>query len=1119
MNRFFYHFFCFLLLTLSLECTAQTQDNFSDGNFTSNPNWVGDDSLFKVNSSFQLQLAATASASSEAYLSTKFSMEPSLEWNVFVRLAFAPSTQNTARFYLCSDTSNLKSTQGAYYIQLGGSTGSSDSISLYKQTPSGKICLLKGRPSTFGKTTNSANIKVKRDATGLWQLFTDTSNKQEFVLEGSMVDTSLLPGNNLGFWCKFTSGNNQNFYFDNVYVGAPLLDTLAPQITQINLLDSTHIECVFNEKIISPSPSQIGLQPAFKIDSIQLNGLVLKLVLATAIPQDLMLQITLNQLSDLAGNKLDTQLVILSHFVKKGELILTEFMADPEPVVAMPNAEFVEVFNSSSRALSCHAFSLSDASGSYFMPAFTLGSNQFAIACKATDSSLFAPFGQIISMPNFPSLNNSGDQLILKNQFQQTLDSISYDLNWYQTLSKQNGGYSLELINANLRCKGSQNWQACNSNLGATPGQKNSNWQTQADTIAPIIKALSLLSETELEVDFNEAILLPSSCDSCILLNGIPSSFLIKNSNSIVVQTLDSMKHLEHYSLLVKNVKDCSGNSALQSQEFVFYQTKPALQNQLLMTEIYFDESKVGQFPNADFIELFNRSKYALNLKGMRLSDEVSSHVLPEYCIKPNEYLIVCHQKYEPDFRPFGNVLGLATFPSLSSRDVVTLKDSFGFILNQVQYTQSFLDNTAALFSCSIELVNIEKPCEGSLSWQACRNKDGATPGSRNSVVNSSDFSKEIKLLRLFCLSDTELVLRFNSSIDSLSIAQKGNFVLNEHDTATYFSYYKNSLSSVLLRFANPIDSVESSILTILDAQNCGQKLGSNMRSEAFQNTLEPMAGDIVINEILVNPKTGYYDFLELYNTSAKTLNLTNLVLFKCLNEQPRQDITAFASNGIMILPFEYLVITEKANLLLQQYPNCKEGSIIEHSLPAMNDDEGIVVLQRQDELCIDSIAYSDKMHLSFLNQTEGISLEKINPFELGINTNNWTSASEESGYGTPGQRNSQYSILEKASASFKAKEPYFSPDEDGQQDVMVFSYCCNQEQSVGSLSIYSSEGVLTKTICRSRVLGTEGELHWFGETNEGKRAGIGNYIALWQVFTEDGMTSEKRVCFSLLSK
>ena len=57
----------FVLFT-SIQSIGQLNDNFSDGDFTSNPAWIGQDSLFKVNSTGELQLNDTASITNEAFL-------------------------------------------------------------------------------------------------------------------------------------------------------------------------------------------------------------------------------------------------------------------------------------------------------------------------------------------------------------------------------------------------------------------------------------------------------------------------------------------------------------------------------------------------------------------------------------------------------------------------------------------------------------------------------------------------------------------------------------------------------------------------------------------------------------------------------------------------------------------------------------------------------------------------------------------------------------------------------------------------------------------------------------------------------------------------------------------
>jgi hypothetical protein len=166
----------------------------------------------------------------------------------------------------------------------------------------------------------------------------------------------------------------------------------------------------------------------------------------------------------------------------------------------------------------------------------------------------------------------------------------------------------------------------------------------------------------------------------------------------------------------------------------------------------------------------------------------------------------------------------------------------------------------------------------------------------------------------------------------------------------------------------------------------------------------------------------------------------------------------------------------------------------------------------------LDSIAYSEKMHLSFINQKEGVSLEKINPFIIGFEPNNWSSAAEDYGFASPCRQNSQYRKSNQ-SGDFNLDEPYFSPDGDGISDIMGFSYQSEEVRALGKLLIYNQEGILVKQICNSLVLANRGELSWTGEDQNGKKAPIGIYLACWIVYAEDGSAKQSIKSFSLLGK
>jgi hypothetical protein len=75
---------------------------------------------------------------------------------------------------------------------------------------------------------------------------------------------------------------------------------------------------------------------------------------------------------------------------------------------------------------------------------------------------------------SFPSLNNAGDDVVLKDSNGNEIDKLTYTDDWYQDLIKKSGGYSLELINPNDPCSDASNWIASTSSSGGTPGFQNS---------------------------------------------------------------------------------------------------------------------------------------------------------------------------------------------------------------------------------------------------------------------------------------------------------------------------------------------------------------------------------------------------------------------------------------------------------------------------------------------------------------------------------------------------------------------------------------------------------------------------------------------------------------------
>ena len=115
MTRFFLIIFTFLFFIIS---KAQVTDNFTDGDYTTNPTWtVSAPTDFTVTAG-QLKSANTTTNSS-FYISTTNTLTANCVWEFWVNLQFATSGANYVDAYLMADNSNLLSTTlNGYFVRI-----------------------------------------------------------------------------------------------------------------------------------------------------------------------------------------------------------------------------------------------------------------------------------------------------------------------------------------------------------------------------------------------------------------------------------------------------------------------------------------------------------------------------------------------------------------------------------------------------------------------------------------------------------------------------------------------------------------------------------------------------------------------------------------------------------------------------------------------------------------------------------------------------------------------------------------------------------------------------------------------------------------------------------------
>lgn len=263
---------------------------------------------------------------------------------------------------------------------------------------------------------------------------------------------------------------------------------------------------------------------------------------------------------------------------------------------------------------------------------------------------------------------------------------------------------------------------------------------------------------------------------------------------------------------------------------------------------------------------------------------------------------------------------------------------------------------------------------------------------------------------------------------------------------------------------------------------------------------------DVVINEILFNPKSGGSDYIELYNRSDRPIDLAALYLSNKNSSGNYGVLKKLCDTVQYLMPSGYAVFTENAdNLGLYYFVKNPDAVIVVASLPSYPNAEGNVVLLTKQEVVIDDVPYKEDWQFPLLASAEGVALERVDPDASSNDKSNWRSAASDAGYGTPGYQNSNYQLFEKPILHLTITPHVFSPDGDGIDDVATIEYTTPENGYVANVFIYDAMGRQVRHLVKNAMLGTVGHFTWNGLDEKAQRLPVGQYIVYTELFNLQG--------------
>lgn len=429
------------------------------------------------------------------------------------------------------------------------------------------------------------------------------------------------------------------------------------------------------------------------------------------------------------------------------QVVITEIMAAPRS----GEAEWVEIHNLSSQAVDLKDCTIHDATGK-LLPVSDR-SRLLHPDARLVLSEHWPPGDRwdippdsVLVPDRLPSLNNSGDDIVLCRAEGTVLDSIHYAGSWLG-----DRGVSLERIHPD-RPHAKENWAPCTDPSGATPGRSNS--------VAPPPFDLRLREASvhgdsiQLQIE-NRGTARPSSAEVKILLTAAdrqprvllrgefpppePASF------KTVAYPLPSISPGRHVLLAVL---DCPEDMRTANDSLLFSVHVPLRRHALLINEIMFEPLH----ESCEWIEVLNVSQEGVDISGFTLagapgySGERSRLHLPEgiHTVPPGGYAVVAADSSvmtrfpmlsETGGKAMLITLGRSSLGLGNSDDDILLLDYDDRVIDSLHYSQEahhpFLASTAG---CSLELIHPSLHGSGMNGWGSCTDAPGGTPGRQNSI-------------------------------------------------------------------------------------------------------------------------------------------------------------------------------------------------------------------------------------------------------------------------------------------------------------------------------------------------------------------------------------------------
>ncbi|MGL5920689.1 MAG: lamin tail domain-containing protein, partial [Bacteroidales bacterium] len=496
------------------------------------------------------------------------------------------------------------------------------------------------------------------------------------------------------------------------------------------------------------------------------------------------------------------------------------------------------------------------------------------------------------------------------------------------------------------------------------------------------------------------------------------------------------------------------------------------------------------------------------------------AYKLPAFNLKTDGYVVLCGKSAFDQLDSSIPKLYVPSFPVFAnSGKLLYLEDAYSRLQSVAEYTDQWYGSGSSKEGCSLEKIDLQNQLSSALNWTASKASRGGTPGVENSVSATNADQVNPQLVSYEYLYPATVQLRFNKSMNSSFLSD-----LRNYDIGT-------ELSVKSVRVNYPIS--DRAELTLSDSLS----EGACLQLELFNLTCingylaetddvydvcrsRPLEEkDILINELLYYPLKDEAEFIELYNNSNNTIDLSELFIATRKTDGSLQYLSQVSDTPLRLDKQQYVCVSKDMKSIHRVYDFSVESVYSQPAkLPQFSNTGGTVVLLYKSESVIDEFPYSPGLHAVSSKNQQGVSLERKSVFNPTDEPANWTSSFDQKG-ATPGFENSFKNTgadAEHGEYKFRSDQKYFRPASQGYEQHWHLLYNLQDIPHKITLEIYSVNGVQVRALLRNKEIAGNGEVLWDGKDDNGSILPIAPYIVYLQYFDAKSRLKKEKYVVTL---